>query len=188
MGSTAAESGVDRARRGAEFRSQVFNRFGIPCRDLVSPCHATSYHNARTLRRRLPRDSTHGIAMDSPERSGCCKPAGTTERFQRFRRVAPTPQGPQPKPPVGHRGCSCPPGFRPGATHAPDRLKPRGNGPGAPPVALSSATKSEENPNLAFTGRHFRQNRSSILTSGRDSPRWQHRRRQMGNPGQRRTS
>ena len=76
VGEPAGELGGDVVSgRGAEFRSQVFNRFAIPCRDSVSPCYATSYHNARTLRRRLPRDSTHGIAMDSPERSGRCKPA-----------------------------------------------------------------------------------------------------------------
>ena len=37
--------------------------------------------------------------------------------------------------------------------------------------------------NLAFRGRHSRQNRSSFLKSAKESPRWLHRRRQMGNPG-----
>ena len=37
--------------------------------------------------------------------------------------------------------------------------------------------------NLAFTGRHFRQNRNSVLKSGKDLLRWQDRRRQTGNPG-----
>ena len=53
---------------------------------------------------------------------------------------------------------------------------------------LDNAILSGNRSNLAFTGRHFRQNRSSVLTSGRDSLRRQHRRRQIGNPGLRRTS
>ena len=49
--------------------------------------------------------------------------------------------------------------------------------------ARRSTLISGDGSNLAFTGRHFRQNRRSVLKSAKESPKWQHLMRQMGNPG-----